>query len=509
MQWLNKIVDEVITRYPEGEIIVSSGVSPSGTYHMGYLREIIICDAIITELIRRGKQARHLHFVDDQDGFRKVPTGLPSEYERYLGQPLCDMPAPDGSEDSYADYCLRGFLQSIKTLGIEIDIVRSHEKYREGLFVPAIELVLDHINEARKILEEVSGRKLDQQWSPIQVNEEGYLKKRTFVGIHTPTKIIQYLDKDGIAQTTGYDRGQVKLDWRLDWPARWWLLKVNIEPFGRDHATKGGSYDTGVALMKEIFKAPAPIPVPYNFVNRAGETKKMSASTGNGIEISEVVKVLPPEVAKYFILRTAPEKLLFFDPIDGVIRLIDEFAELVAKPNKTEADKQLMDICTKGVPSIVSNVPFSHLVASYQAALKDPAKTLDIIARTEHREVAQSQETVIKTELQFIDQWLQKWAPDDVKFELAKEVKPSDFSEPELNYLSALADKIAVAPEDADGDWFHKAIYEFKTTDNLEPQQLFGPLYRALITKESGPRAGWFLSILPRDWLIKRLRLEV
>jgi len=153
-------------------------------------------------------------------------------------------------------------------------------------------------------------------------------------------------------------------------------------------------------------------------------------------------------------------------------------------------------------------VPFSHLVASYQAALKDPAKTLDIISRTEHSKVAQNQKEIIGAELKFIDQWLQKWAPEDVKFELAKEVKPSDFSEPEQSYLSALAEKIAGAPEDADGDWFHKAIYEFKTTDNLEPQQLFSPLYRALIAKESGPRAGWFLSILPRDWLVRRLRLE-
>ena len=42
----------------------------------------------------------------------------------------------------------------------------------------------------------------------------------------------------------------------------------------------------------------------------------------------------------------------------------------------------------------------------------------------------------------------------------------------------------------------------------MTPQQVFKPLYRALIGQESGPRAGWFLSILPRDWLIKRLNLE-
>jgi lysyl-tRNA synthetase class 1 len=74
--------------------------------------------------------------------------------------------------------------------------------------------------------------------------------------------------------------------------------------------------------------------------------------------------------------------------------------------------------------------------------------------------------------------------------------------------MSQLADKIVEAPEDADGDWFHKAIYDFKDSSGLAPKELFSTLYSAIIGQTSGPRAGWFLSILPRDWLIKRLKLE-
>lgn len=498
----------MIARNPKGEITIESGISPSGTYHMGYLREIIICDAIKLELERRGKQARHVHFVDDLDGFRKVPSNLPDDYRKYLGQPLCDMPAPDGSDISYADYCLKDFLASIEKLGVGIDVIRSHQKYRQGFFTLAIEKTLKHMDEVRKVLEIISGRKLDETWSPIQVNEDGYLKKRPFVGIDTTRKSIRYLDKDGAEQATGYLKGEVKLDWRLDWPARWWLLGVDVEPFGRDHATKGGSYDTGAALIKQVFESEAPLPVPYNFVNRAGDTKKMSASSGNGIEISEIVAVLPPEVARYFILRTPPEKPLFFDPEGGVVRLIDEFAELLAKTGKSKSEQQLVELCMAGIAeTTVSNIPFSHLVASYQAALKDPAKTMEIIERTEHS-IAIDQQKIVKNELQFIEQWLVRWAPEDVKFELAKKIEVADFNESEKSYLAKLSDKIAAAPKDADGEWFHKAIYEFKESDNLQPKELFSPLYRALIGKESGPRAGWFLSILPSQWLVKRLRLE-
>lgn len=508
MQWLNKIAEQAIARNPKGEILVQSGISPSGSYHMGYLREIIICDAIVLELVKRGRQARHIHFVDDQDGFRKVPANLPPKYEEYLGKPLYDMPAPDNSGVSYADYSLSPFLRSVETLGIGMDVIRSHEKYQAGFFTEAIELVLDRIDEVREVLERVSGRKLGQEWSPIQVDEGGYLKKRPFVSIDKYSKTIKYLDKDGKERSTSYIGGQVKLDWRLDWPARWWILGIDIEPFGRDHATRGGSYDTGKELMERVFRAPAPLPVPYEFINRAGEAKKMSASKGNGIAMSEVVNVLPPEVVRYFVLRSSPDKTIYFDPIEGVMRLIDEFAELLAKEPKTEEEKKLVELSVRGVSPTISNVPFSHLVASYQASLKDPEKTLDIISRTEYGAIVSRQSGTIKKELAFIDSWLKVWAPDEVKFDLADTVKSVNFSEEEREFLSALSEKTASAPKNADGEWFHKAIYELKDSLRMEPQQLFRALYKALIGKDSGPRAGWFLSILPREWLIKRLRLE-
>src|SRR5665213_869835 len=106
MQWLNKIVDELLRRHPDGEIVVSSGVSPSGKYHLGTLREVLTAEAIAREIRRRGRLAKHLHIVDDLDFIRKVPVGVPEDFKQYLGKPLCDIPAPDGSDQSYADYYL-------------------------------------------------------------------------------------------------------------------------------------------------------------------------------------------------------------------------------------------------------------------------------------------------------------------------------------------------------------------------------------------------------------------
>lgn len=509
MQWLNKVVDELLARHPEGEVIVSSGVSPSGAYHLGTLREVLTAEAIAYEVKKRGRKARHVHIVDDLDVFRKVPANIDESFSQHLGKPLCDIPAPDGSDQSYADYFVKDLFVAAKKMHLELEIIRAHEKYRESFFVEAIEKALEAKEEIKSILEEISGHKVDEHWSPLQVMEDGYLKNRAFVSLNKEDKTLVFKDKDGKEQTTGYAHGEVKLNWRVDWPARWWLLNVQAEPFGRDHATKGGSYDTGAAIVKNIYGGEAPLPLPYNFVNRTGETKKMSKSAGDVITAADLLEMLPAEVVWFFILRYSPDKQLFFDEGPTLARLVDEFGELLAKADKTEAEKQLVELCLHGVDQpTISRVPFSHLVASYQAALKDASKTLEIIRRTEHADVVEQDASIISAELKFIDVWLNKRAPDELKFALLNKVDGGQFSEMQRKFLVQLADKVAVAPPDADGDWFHKAIYAFREESGLSPQELFQTLYQALIGKTSGPRAGWFLSILPRDWLVKRLKLE-
>jgi lysyl-tRNA synthetase, class I len=513
MNWLNKIADEAIRQHPDGEIIVSSGVSPSGTYHLGTLREVLTAEAIMWAIKQKGRKSRHIHVVDDLDVFRKVPVGVPPEFDKYLGWSLCDVPAPDGSDTSYADYYLKDLVDASKELNLEMEVMRAHKEYRKGFFVPAIETALEKADEIKKILEEVSGRKLDQQFSPIQIVEGDYIKNRQFVSINKLAKTVTYIDDKGKEQEQKYDSGKVKLNWRIDWPARWFLLGVNVEPFGRDHATKGGSYDTGEVIVKKVFGATPPLPVPYNFINKTGDTKKMSKSAGDTFTAAELLNLLPSELVWFFLLRYSPDKLLFFDAGPTFIKLYDDYKELLAKSDKSDDDKYLLNACLQGKEtSSVSRVPFSHLVASYQASLKDASKSLDVIKRTEHGKVAEYDADKIKEELKFIDAWLEKSAPEEVKFSVAQSVEQSEFNDSQKQFLSELAKEIAKAPKDADGEWFHEAIYRVKEANELEPAEIFKTLYQALINKDSGPRAGWFLATLANlrsvDWLVKRLKLE-
>ena len=102
MKWLEDIVDQF--RDVDKEVLVSSGASPSGVYHVGHLREIVIADAVVRALKRAGLQARHVHVSDNLDAFRKVPVNLPASYEQYLGMPLCTVPSPDDRYGSWGGF---------------------------------------------------------------------------------------------------------------------------------------------------------------------------------------------------------------------------------------------------------------------------------------------------------------------------------------------------------------------------------------------------------------------
>jgi lysyl-tRNA synthetase, class I len=299
----------------------------------------------------------------------------------------------------------------------------------------------------------------------------------------------------------------LKLDWRLDWPARWALYGVQVEPFGRDHAARGGSYQTGEVLVREIFGKAAPYPVPYEFINPVGETKKMSKSDGKGITPNDLLEVMPAEVLRYFIARPRPGRTLQFDSGVGVFNLIDEYSKLKAAENggETVPDANAMGYAApaKTADDVISGVPFNHLVSVYQAAQGDIDRLDDILKRTGYEVKPET----LKHEAQFVASWLAKFAPDSVKFNVQKTLPDVELGHNQQEMLAALADKIDGAGE-VDGEIMHNLIYAARDETGLKPAEAFQAIYRIILGQDSGPKAGWFLASLDRDWLVKRLRQQ-
>jgi lysyl-tRNA synthetase class 1 len=118
-----------------------------------------------------------------------------------------------------------------------------------------------------------------------------------------------------------------KLKWRLEWPAKWMIFGTSAEPFGKDHAAAGGSYDSGKRLVSEIFGGKAPYPIPYEFVQlkSGGQIVQMHKSLGSAVTGLDAINMTPPEVLNYLFLRTQPNRAIDYDYGMGLLDMTDEY----------------------------------------------------------------------------------------------------------------------------------------------------------------------------------------
>jgi lysyl-tRNA synthetase class 1 len=503
--WLDALVEQVQEQFPDGEVVVSSGHSPSGVYHVGTLREIMTANAITWALRRAGRQARHLDFVDDFDAFRKVPADVPEEWKQYIGVPLRLVPDPWGDcHDNYGAHRLAGLTEGLVALGATPDEqISGYDNYRAGAFTGQIESTLGKLDEIRAIITEVSGRQLEDNWSPVQIlDDNNNLRTLKFEGWDAEKRLVTWRDREGQTGTVGLDEGRVTLAWRIDWPARWAKYGVTVEPFGRDHATKGGSYDTGVALVERIFGSKAPFPVPYEFINSLGQTKKMSKSSGDVLTPNDALDVMPPEILRYFVVSARPGRTLVFDAGLGLYTLVDDFSKAASSAGTA------VEYARAGSQDeMIARVPFNHLVAVYQAARENSDEVKAILERTGYEEAVRDQWPVVERELVFVKNWLEKYAPDSVKFSVQDELPDVELSAEQKAALAKLGDTIEVE-KDLNAQGMHDAIYAAAESAGLKAGKVFQGLYRVLLAQDSGPKAGWFLASLDRDWVVKRLRLK-
>lgn len=504
--WLDIAARDILRAHPTGEIVVSSGISPSASYHVGHFREIMTAEALAWALRKHGRAVKHVHVVDNFDPLRTWYDFLPPADRDYSGHPISAIPDPIGDgHASYADHFYSEFEQALGPMGIlgkDFEIIKSYEDlYAPGRMNDAIERALAKTDEIKAVFRRLSNRELPDTWSPVAViGADGRFEKGDITTWDREAHTLNGVD---------YRNGGAKLDWRLDWPARWALLGVQVEPFGaQEHGAAGSSYDTGAVFVRDVFGGTPPYgEVRYGHIHRPGEPVKMSSSKGNGVTPSEALKIMPPEILRYFIVRSRPERKIFFDPGVGLYNLIDEFAAAQNDPEHEFRDAY--EFAVAGAATrVVSSIPFKHLVSVYQAARRDADETLRALDRSEYAEVARAEQDIVRAELDYVVGWLDSYAPESVKFELQESLPQIELEESQRQFVELLAGKLESAQGEVDGAEMHTLIYAAKDEAELSPKQAFIALYRLLLGQDHGPKAGWYLASLDRSWLVGRLRRQ-
>lgn len=504
--WADEIAGKIIERH-KGTVVLETGITPSGPYHIGHLREMVITDTVRRALEKQGAKTRLIYFIDDLDNLRKLYPFLPKEFEKYIHYPICDVPAPDGSSGSYADYFLNPFLESLKKLGIEVESIYAHDYYGSGKMTDVVTRALEHKDEIAEILSRVSGREMPEGWQPFEPLDEtsGRIRGAEILEVDTKNTRVKYVASDGSEKWANYSKGQGKLPWRIDCPARWALLNVAFEPYGKEHMAAGGTVDVGREIIKKVYNAGAPIVTLYEHIYLAGERKKMSASLGNLISIDDFLEIVPPEVARYFVLRTKNNRHLVFDAGRGLISLADEYAAL----EKLYYDKQLqlphkpiIEYSQVSKNRATVDVPFGHLAMVFQAAQGNLEEIKRLLEHTGHVAAIENDES-LKLQAERVKNWLEKYAPEEYKFSLLQEPPKLELKESDKKIL----EKIKKAVEEGKtGIDLHNAIYEAGKELGLSPRDTFKIIYEIFIGRDSGPKAGFFLSLLDKEFVLYRIR---
>lgn len=495
--WADRVADDVGAR-PAAPVL-STGISPSGEIHIGNMREVLTADAVYRALRDAGGTPRFNYVADNFDPLRRVYPFLDrATYEPLVGRPLSELPCPCGGHESYSEHFLQPFLAALASLRVEVEVERADLMYKSGRMNPWVVRSLAARDRIAAILAEATGKQVADDWTPFNplCPACGRIDRGSVTGFDADAETVDYRCGCGDAGTMPIAGGG-KLVWRIDWPARWMMLGVTVEPFGKDHATRGGSYDTGARIVEEVFGGRAPYPIPYEWIRLKGQGD-MSSSKGNVLSIGRVLEVVPPDVLRYLVIRERPQRTIDFDPGLPLLKLVDELDDAAA----TDRDVRSVEL-SRAAGFEPVGVPFKHLVVVAQAARFDPARTLEILRRTGYPDAAAA---AVEARLGYARRWLESFAPEDLRFEVADSLPPAadELDAEQRRFLGALAERLR--PGD-DGDAVHAAIYEVAGGfEGVKPGRLFQAIYVALLGKRRGPRAGWFVSLLGADFCARRFR---
>jgi lysyl-tRNA synthetase, class I len=469
--------------------VVVTGISPSGNIHN--LREVLVAEAVAKALKEKGAEVRFVFHADTIDPLRKIAPGIPESFEEYLGHSLSRVPDPEGCHVSYAEHFLTPFEEALREMEMDVEVLRSHELYESGVYTGVTREALENTGELREILQEVSGRRMPEHWSPYLPRAASGKLTGARILEHVPeeSKVV-YVDEDGWEDAADYSKGEGKLGWRTELAARWKALKVTFEPFGKDHTSRGGSTDTADRMSREVFGYPVPGRYEYEWISIKGQGA-MSSSKGIVLLPKDLLRIMPPDALRKMMLGRDPARALELDLGEGFPRFMDEYRAETGEPF----------------------VPFTHLVTVAQTVpgASEGGAALDLAARMLERggyaEAARDREK-LRRNLAYARNWAEEWAPESMRLRVldlseAKETAAS-LDDEQRAYLREVSGRLG---PDLDGEAVQDLLYSTAVERGLKPKKAFAALYTVLLGKKSGPKAGPFIAGLPEEVVRERLSL--
>ncbi len=515
MFWADRIAKEIQdTRAKDGKkLLIRDEKTLSGRVHIGSMRGVAIHGLVAEVLSEYGIENEYRYELNDFDDFDTVPGYLNKEmFVEHLGKPLFKVPSPVEGFDNYAEYFGAEFLEVHKKAGFTPTYYRATELYQSGKMDSYIRTALERAADIRRIYKEVSGSVKKDDWLPVTVICEQCGKLRTTRTYDFKDDTVAYSCDQNPDDTRSCGHtgrmspygGNAKLHWKVDWAAKWGANGVDIEGAGKDHSTKGGSRDVAHHIAKQVFNIEPPFDIPYEFFLIGGA--KMSSSKGKGSSSKDIADLFPPALLRLALIGKDIREQINFEPEgESVPRWYDWYDELAQHVREGAADDYTRTYTLAQTPENQADVsaPWQMRFSLLSFVIQMPHMSLETEAATAKGSPLTEDELVALNErAEYARYWLGTYAPEAYRYELQDSMPEAELSETQKKALGMLAEFMS---EERTGEEVHARLHELKTEIPIQPKELFSALYQIFLKRESGPKAGWFLSVLPREFVQKRL----
>ena len=176
--WADQLAKQIISREKfhyldkkikkSDEYTVKTSASLSGVLHIGRLSDTIRGESVVIALKDAGVKTRFIWVAENMDPLRKVPRGVPGNFEKYIGVPVTDIPDVEKCHDSYAEHHTEEYFKVVDEFVVtKMEKFSMREEYKKGSFREQIKKILQNIDVVKEILMKYRDSPLPQGWSPF------------------------------------------------------------------------------------------------------------------------------------------------------------------------------------------------------------------------------------------------------------------------------------------------------------------------------------------------------
>jgi len=493
--WPFEEARRVLKRYEagppdKGHVLFETGYGPSGLPHIGTFGEVAR-----TTMVRRAFElisdipTRLVCFSDDMDGMRKIPDNVPNPdmLREHLQRPLTAVPDPFGTHESFGHHnnaMLRRFLD---TFGFDYEFISATEFYKSGRFDAILLRAAERYDALMEIMLASLREERQQTYSiflPIHP-ETGRVLYVPIKEVNAKDGTITFDDEAGREWTLPVTGGNVKLQWKPDFGARWAALDVDFEMYGKDHSTNTPIYD-GIC---EVLGGRAPEHFTYElFLDQNGE--KISKSKGNGLTIDEWLTYASTESLSYFMfLKPKTAKRMYFDVIP---KAVDEYHQQLRAFPTQDAAAQLANpvwhIHGGNPPESRMVVPFSMLLNLASVAAAEDKSGLWGFIRRYAPEASPETHPDLDQAAEFAVRYFRDFVAPERRFRLP--------TEQERAAIADLRGRLAAWDGGLDAEALQSLCFAVGREHGFEPLRAwFAALYEVLLGASQGPRFGGFIAL--------------